>query len=152
MKRRDFLTALAAALGLPDWSARAQTAATDPTIRSISKGARLATGRVKLELPVIADNGNAVPLKVSVDSPMSAEDFVKVIHLVSDRNPVRHMAAFHFSPRSGRAQLSTRVRLSGSPSSSSEGSSHSVSVSARLRCAAMKMMPSARGSRACFRS
>lgn len=114
MKRRNFLTALAAALGLPGWSARAQIAAIDPTIQSISKGARLATGRVKLELPVIADNGNAVPLKVSVDSPMSAEDFVKVIYLVSDRNPVRHMAAFHLGPRSGRAQLSTRVRLSGS--------------------------------------
>lgn len=112
MKRRRLLAALT--LALPAWKAHAQLAAIDPTIQSIAKGARLSTGRLKLELPVIADNGNAVPLTVTVDSPMSAEDYVKVIHLVSDRNPMRHMAAFHFGPESGRAQIATRVRLAGS--------------------------------------
>ena len=114
MKRRTFLGTLTGALALPAWKAQAQLAAIDPTIQRIVKGARLSTGRVKLELPVIADNGNAVPLTVSVDSPMTAEDHVRVIHLVSDRNPMRHMAAFHFGPESGRAQLATRVRLAGS--------------------------------------
>jgi sulfur-oxidizing protein SoxY len=114
VKRRHFIAGLPAALGLGALNARAQIAAIDPTIQAISKGARLSTGRVKLEMPVIADNGNAVPVKVTVDSPMSPENHVKAIHLVSDRNPMRHMASFHLSPRSGRAQLATRVRLAGS--------------------------------------
>jgi sulfur-oxidizing protein SoxY len=112
MKRRDFLAALS--LALPAWRARAQIAALDPDIQKITGGARLATGRVRLEMPVLAENGNAVPLKVSVESPMTAENHVRALHLVSDRNPVRHMAAFHLGPHSGRAQLSTRVRLAGS--------------------------------------
>jgi sulfur-oxidizing protein SoxY len=111
---RGFLTPLAAALGVPSRGARAQVAAIDPTVQSITKGARLAAGRVKLEMPVIADNGNAVPLRVSVESPMTGEDFVRAVHLVSDRNPMRHMATFRFSAQSGRAQLATRVRLAGS--------------------------------------
>jgi sulfur-oxidizing protein SoxY len=113
MKRRGFLATLGALCALPRF-ARAQIVAIDPTVQGITKGARLARGKVKIEMPVLAENGNAVPLRVSVDSPMTPEDHVKVIHLVSDRNPMRHMAAFHFGPHAGRAQLATRVRLAGS--------------------------------------
>jgi len=113
VRRRGFLGFLAGALALPRL-ARAQLPQIDPTVREIIKGARLSRGRVKIEMPVLAENGNAVPLRVSVDSPMTAEDHVEVIHLVSDRNPMRHMAAFRFGPHSGRAQLATRVRLAGS--------------------------------------
>jgi sulfur-oxidizing protein SoxY len=113
MKRRGFLCLLGLAGFLP-WRARAQVVAIDPTVQKITGGAKLSKGRVKIEMPVLADNGNAVPLKVSVESPMTAEDHVKAIHLVSDRNPMRHMAAFHFGPQSGRAELATRVRLAGS--------------------------------------
>jgi len=98
---------------LPSLS-RAQAQVSDPAIVAVTKGARLVRERVKLEMPVIAENGNAVPLKVSVTSPMSATDYVKAIHLVSDRNPVRNMASFNLGPYSGRAELSTRVRLAGS--------------------------------------
>jgi sulfur-oxidizing protein SoxY len=98
---------------LPSLS-RAQSQVSDPAIVAVTKGARLVRERVKLEMPVIAENGNAVPLKVSVTSPMSATDYVKAIHLVSDRNPVRNMASFNLGPYSGRAELSTRVRLAGS--------------------------------------
>jgi sulfur-oxidizing protein SoxY len=121
MKRRRFVAfagSFLAACGLP---ARAQLtavpstpAALDPAIRKITGGARIGTGRVKLEMPIIADNGNAVPVTVAIESPMSADDYVKVLHLVSDRNPERHIAAFHLGPHSGRAELSTRVRLAGS--------------------------------------
>ena len=118
MRRRGFLGALGAVLALFNQTLRAQSsaapAALDPDIRKITGGARIGTGRVKLEMPIIADNGNAVPVRISVESPMTAEDHVKVVHLVSDRNPMRHMAAFYFGPASGRAQLSTRVRLAGS--------------------------------------
>ena len=113
MKRRHLLGLMAGLFSLP-WAARAQTPASDPAILAVTKGARLNRGRVKMNLPVIADNGNAVPLKVSVDSPMTAMDHVKAIHLVSDRNPVRNMASFHLGPHSGRAELETRVRLAGS--------------------------------------
>jgi sulfur-oxidizing protein SoxY len=112
MKRRAFLAGLT--LAIPAWPARAQIAALDPDIQKITAGARIATGLVKLEMAVLAENGNAVPLKVTVESPMTEADFVRVIHIFSDRNPVRHMAAFRFGPRSGRAQLATRVRLAGS--------------------------------------
>ena len=71
-------------------------------------------GRVKLELPVLADNGNSVPMKVSVESPMSEADHVKSIRLISERNPEREMAVFYFGPRSGAAEVTTRVRLAGS--------------------------------------
>jgi sulfur-oxidizing protein SoxY len=84
---------------------------------SLPWAARAATpqrGRVKLELPVLADNGNSVPMKVSVQSPMSAADHVKTIRLISERNPEREMAVFHLGPRAGVAEISSRVRLAGS--------------------------------------
>ena len=69
---------------------------------------------MKLELPILADNGNSVPMKVSVESPMTEADHVKVIRLISERNPEREMAVFHFGPRSGAAEVTSRVRLAGS--------------------------------------
>jgi len=69
---------------------------------------------VTLELPVLADNGNSVTMKVSVESPMSAADHVRRIRLLSERNPVQEMAVFHLGPRAGRAEILSRVRLAGS--------------------------------------
>jgi sulfur-oxidizing protein SoxY len=114
--RRRFLRSA----GLLAWSAalgakaRAQAGGIHPAVKEIAKGLPVNRGKVKLELPLIADNGNAVPLKVTVESPMSASDYVKAIHLLSERNPVKHMATFHLTPRSGRAEIATRVRLAGS--------------------------------------
>jgi sulfur-oxidizing protein SoxY len=71
-------------------------------------------GRVKLELPVLADNGNSVPMKITVESPMSEADHVKLVRLISERNPEPQMAVFHFGPRSGAASITSRVRLAGS--------------------------------------
>jgi len=113
MKRRNFMSLLAAMITLPP-GARAQAPSSEPAIIAVTRGAKLVRGRVRLEMPVIADNGNAVPLRVTVESPMTLADRVKAIHLVSDRNPVRNMASFHFGPAIGRAELSTRVRLAGS--------------------------------------
>jgi len=81
---------------------------------SITGGAPVQTGRVHLDLPLLIENGNAVPMKVTVDSPMTAEDHVRVIHLISEKNPVRHMASFRLGPRSGRAEIQSRIRLAGS--------------------------------------
>ena len=71
-------------------------------------------GRVTLDISPLIDNGNAVPLSVKVDSPMTAADHVKSIHLFAPRNPRPAVAGFYFGPGAGRAQISTRIRLSGS--------------------------------------
>lgn len=70
-------------------------------------------GRVMVELPPIAENGHSVPLSVSVDSQMTSSDYVKRVAVFSPRNPLPNVAQFHFTPRSGKAQISTRIRLSG---------------------------------------
>jgi sulfur-oxidizing protein SoxY len=71
-----------------------------------------ATGKIKLDLPQIAENGNTVPIAVEVDSPMSDADHVKALHLWADKNPRPDVATFRFSPASGKAKVSTRIRLS----------------------------------------
>jgi len=115
--RRRVLPRIAALLVAPLALARraqAQIPALDPAIRAIAKGAPVNKGRVKIEAPALADNGNSVPLKVSVDSAMSSAARVKIIHLISEKNPVRNMATYYFGSRAGRAQVATRVRLAGS--------------------------------------
>ncbi|MET0681468.1 MAG: SoxY-related AACIE arm protein [Burkholderiales bacterium] len=113
--RRRFLAGAGGALALavlPE-GASAQTA-TDPVLQSVVRGAPVRRGRVKLELPELADNGNSVPVKVTVDSPMTAADHVRAIHLLSERNPERNMATFRLGPHAGRAEIASRVRLAGS--------------------------------------
>lgn len=115
--RRRFLAQVAAGIAMPAVtlpSALAQMDQLDPLVWVFTKGVPVQKGRVKLDLPLLVDNGNAVPLTVSVDSPMTPDNYVKSIHLFSQRNPVRDMARFFFTPRSGRAKVSTRVRLAGS--------------------------------------
>jgi sulfur-oxidizing protein SoxY len=68
-------------------------------------------GRVALDIPPLVENGNSVPLKVTVDSPMTPQDFVKTIAVFNERNPQPNVAYFHLSPRAGRATVSTRIRL-----------------------------------------
>ncbi len=68
-------------------------------------------GKVKLEAPPIVENGNAVPLAVSVDSPMTEREHVKSIHIFNEKNPQPNVASFYLDPRAGRAQISTRIRL-----------------------------------------
>jgi sulfur-oxidizing protein SoxY len=68
-------------------------------------------GRVKLDLPPLVENGHLVPLSVTVDSPMTAADHVKAIHVFTERNPLPEMATFRLGPRAGRASVATRVRL-----------------------------------------
>ena len=67
--------------------------------------------RVRLTLPRTFKRGEAVPLTVEVESPMTAADYVKDIHLLADANPLPEIASFHFTPRSGKARVVTRVRL-----------------------------------------
>ena len=68
---------------------------------------------VTLSLPMLADNGHMVPLSLKIDSPMTEASHITHVYLISQRNPVPLMAKFVMGPWSGRADLSTRVRLSG---------------------------------------
>ena len=116
-RRRRFVADLLAVCAWPFTTARAAETPGDSVeamVLKITGGARVETGRVKLELPLLADNGNSVSLKVSVDSPMTPENHVKSIHLYGPRNPRPNIANFYLGPRAGRAQVSTRVRLGGS--------------------------------------
>jgi sulfur-oxidizing protein SoxY len=82
-------------------------------LQSILKGAEMRRGRVRLDLPSVAENGHSVPMTVRVDSPMSDADYVRRIDLVSEKNPVPLMAAFFLGPHMGRAEIESRVRLNG---------------------------------------
>ena len=97
----------------------ARTAAATPAemeaaMRAFTGEAGVRRGRVKLEVPPLVDNGNSVGLTVSVESPMQPEDFVRRIAVFNEKNPQPNVATFHLTPRSGRASVSTRIRLADS--------------------------------------
>ena len=80
-------------------------------IAKFTGGKTAEKGKISIELPEIAENGNTVPLLVSVDAPMSADNYVSEVLVVSEGNPRPGVALFHFSPMSGKAVASTRIRL-----------------------------------------
>jgi sulfur-oxidizing protein SoxY len=83
-------------------------------IRDVVGTAVVRTGKVKLEVPPLVENGNTVPMTVSVTSPMTAEDHVRSIHVFVEKNPQPNVGNFVLGPRAGRAQVSTRIRLADS--------------------------------------
>ena len=82
-------------------------------VQPIVKGALLLNKDLEIQAPLLADNGSLVPIQVEVKSPMSEQDHVTHIYLLSQRNPVTQMAMFQLGPWNGRAMVSTRVRLAG---------------------------------------
>jgi sulfur-oxidizing protein SoxY len=114
--RRRFISVLAGLAATPLFPRREARAAIEslaPVISKVTGGAPLREGRVKLEIPRLADNGHSVPLKITVESPMTAADHLRSITLLSERNPRPIMATFHLGPKAGRPELATRVRLNG---------------------------------------
>lgn len=114
--RRRFLiscTALAGSAVL----ARADAAQQEPgaqraaLLREITGGATVNAGKVTVDTPPLADNGHSVPLRIEVDSPMSAADHVRRITILAERNPRPLVASFMLGPHSGRAEIATRIRL-----------------------------------------
>jgi sulfur-oxidizing protein SoxY len=79
----------------------------------ITQGAKLLRQDVTLMAQPLADNGFLVPIGVNVQSPMTAQDHVTQLYLLSQRNPVTRMAVFHMGPWNGRAEINTRIRLAG---------------------------------------
>jgi sulfur-oxidizing protein SoxY len=117
MKRRAFFSFACAALGVRALPAAAQKFQPPrditPMILEITGGVLPEKGGVEVELPLIVENGNAVPLRIRVQSPMTAGDHVKAIHVFAERNPRPKVASFHLGPGSGRAEVFARVRLAG---------------------------------------
>ena len=113
--RRQALSAGAGALATVALGATISPAAaandSADLIKKFTGGKTPAEGKVKLDLPEIAENGNTVPLTVSVESPMTEQSYVSDVLIVADGNPNGGMVTFHFSPASGVAEANTRVRL-----------------------------------------
>jgi len=83
-------------------------------IRNLVGEAPVRAGKLKLDIPPLVENGNTVPMTVSVASPMTAEDHVKSIHVFNEKNPQPNVGNFYLGPRAGRAQVATRIRLADS--------------------------------------
>ena len=85
--------------------------AVEAELQKLFAGKAMAEGRIKLDVPQIAENGLVVPLNIEVESPMSADNYVKAVHIFAEGNPLPQVITYRFSPQSGRAAASTRIRL-----------------------------------------
>jgi len=103
--------AAAAAAGMLPRVSLADKAATEAAIKKLGAENAAMDGGITLDLPQIAENGNTVPVGFSVDSPMTADNYVKTVHLFAEGNPNPEVCSIHFTPDSGLAKASTRIRL-----------------------------------------
>jgi sulfur-oxidizing protein SoxY len=112
--RRQFLIG-SAGIGmtsaLPVAPASASPAMLEEAIRGVVGDADLQNGKVTLDVPPLVENGNAVPLTIRVDSPMSETDHVRAIHVFNEKNPQPHVISLTLGPRAGKAQIATRIKL-----------------------------------------
>ena len=83
-------------------------------IRNVVGEAQVKAGKVKIDIPPLVENGNTVPMTVSVTSPMTETDYVKSIHVFNEKNPQPNIGNFYIGPWAGRAQIATRIRLADS--------------------------------------
>jgi len=118
--RREILKAVVVLAGSPGLAILAMrpAAATPATMQEAVRGvigeAPVAKGKVKLDLPPLVENGNSVPCVVAVESPMTATDYVKAIHIFNEKNPQPYVISVRLGPRAGRAAFTTRIRLADS--------------------------------------
>jgi len=118
--RRDFLglaggAAVAGAVPIVTLRPLEATPETlNAAIRNVVGEAAVRSGKVKLDIPPLVENVNTVPMTVSVASPMTADDYVKSIHVFNEKNPQPNIANFYLGPSAGRAQVATRIRLADS--------------------------------------
>jgi sulfur-oxidizing protein SoxY len=116
--RRQILQAAAALAGSSALLSVRPAAATPEmmkdAVRAVIGEAPVKKGKVKLDLPPLVENGNSVPCTVAVESPMTADDYVKAIHIFNEKNPQPNVIGVRLGPRAGRASFSTRIRLADS--------------------------------------
>lgn len=112
--RRDVLAGAVslAVLPLAPGPARATSdGMAEAMAEALGANAQIRPGRVAIVLPELAENGNAVPLRLQVESPMTEADHVKTVYVFSEKNPIAQVARFHLGPRAGTATLRTNIRL-----------------------------------------
>jgi sulfur-oxidizing protein SoxY len=112
--RRDLLLAGIAGLGavlIKIAPAAATPESMKRAIRQVVGEAPVRKGKVTIDVPALVENGNTVALAVEVESPMTARDHVKAIHVFNEKNPQPNVISARLGPRAGRAKISTRFRL-----------------------------------------
>ena len=109
--RRTFLAGAALVTVLPLSAARATPEAMAAAITEVVGDVAVREGRVTLDLPPLIENGNTVPITVSVESPMSEADHIKAIHVFNEKNPQPHVFDARLGPRNGKALIATRIKL-----------------------------------------
>lgn len=114
LTRRQMLAGAAALAGIARSRPSQAGTAADAAIEAITKGAPVKQGLVTLTMPPIAENGLSVFTTVFAASPMTETDYVKAIHLFSEKNPVPQIASFYFTPAMAEAKVSTNIRIAAS--------------------------------------
>jgi sulfur-oxidizing protein SoxY len=111
--RREMLALGAGMAGVVAFGAPQALAKNDSeeVIKKFTGGKAPTQGKIKLDLPEIAENGNTVPMTVTVESPMTAQSHVTDVLVLASENPRSGVATFHFTPASGVAEANTRIRL-----------------------------------------
>jgi sulfur-oxidizing protein SoxY len=110
-RRRFLATTGGAALALMLRPAKATPATMTLAIRRVVGDAEVRAGKIKLDVPPLVENGNAVSMTVSVDSPMTPTDYVRAIHVFTEKNPLPNVIGITLGPRAGKAEVATRIRL-----------------------------------------
>jgi sulfur-oxidizing protein SoxY len=113
VRSAGFATA-AVSIALLPTASRATPQMMQDAIRKIVGETTLQRGRVMIDVPPLVENGNAVPVTVSIDSPMTEADRVVAMHIVNEKNPQPHVISASLGPRIGRARLTTRIKLADS--------------------------------------
>ena len=116
LDRREFVlggaaAATAIALAGSDTLAQSTAQGWEEAVKKILGDAKPIDGKLTLDLPEIAENGNTVPFTINIDSPMTDKDYVKAVHLIATGNPQPGVATFRFTPQSGKAVVASRMRL-----------------------------------------
>jgi sulfur-oxidizing protein SoxY len=114
LTRRAVLAGTLAITLAPLSRAHATPDAMAAAIKEVTGGAAVREAKVKLDIPPLVENGNAVPLTVSVDSPMTEADHVKAIHVFNEKNPQPHVFDVKLRPLNGKAEIATRIKLNDS--------------------------------------
>lgn len=115
--RREFLKSAGAvtlalpAVSLVSPSARATPDTMKAAIDKVVGNAKVTMGKIAIDIPPLVENGNVVPVTITVDSPMTKDNYVKALHLFNEKNPQPNVIGVAFGPRAGKAAISTRIRL-----------------------------------------
>lgn len=115
LSRRETIAlgAQGAALTLVGWGGAAKAGLREAraAIAKFTGGKTAQTGKIAIDLPEVAENGSIVRLSVSVDAPMVADNYVSEVLVIAEHNPAPKVVKYDFTPMSGKAEVSTRMRL-----------------------------------------